>query len=62
MLALLIFGKFQDTNNDKMEEETITASDFGVFVTNIPLSYKEKPLKEWLEQEHQAEEILHVVY
>ena len=62
MIASILLGIYQQIAHSKYEEDIVTASDFAVKVTNIPLDITENQLKEWLIEKHSYQTILHVVY
>ena len=62
MIASILLGIYQQIAHSKYEEDIVTASDFAVKVTNIPLDITENQLKEWLVEKHSYQTILHVVY
>lgn len=61
IVASLIFDRYQIKMDRKFDEENITASDFTVIVSNLPLDVTSTQLKEWLIESHEWKDIIEIV-
>ena len=52
ILSFTIFDRVQRLREEKMDKETLQASDYTVQVFNLPKDITEQDLEDWLEECH----------